>query len=136
MWAHIHPSTLFDLDDFYGQMSEAICRHFISIYPYCKSNQIKSNQIKSNQIKSNQIIFYICISPTVAWWFKYWHGSSSRGRRNCAYAGGSRALAVRTFIDSNNKRQLMEFRENLSRWGSHFDRLTCGIGKLSSIAAW
>jgi hypothetical protein len=26
-----------------------------------------------------------------------------------------RALAVRTFIDSKNKRQLMEFRENLSR---------------------
>jgi hypothetical protein len=26
-----------------------------------------------------------------------------------------RALAVRTFIDSNNKRQLMEFSENLSR---------------------
>jgi hypothetical protein len=26
-----------------------------------------------------------------------------------------RAMAVCTFIDSNNKRQLMEFRENLSR---------------------
>jgi hypothetical protein len=29
--------------------------------------------------------------------------------------GLPRAPAVRTFIDSNNKRQLMEFRENLSR---------------------
>jgi hypothetical protein len=27
----------------------------------------------------------------------------------------ARAMAVRTIIDSNNKRQLMEFRENLSR---------------------
>jgi hypothetical protein len=35
--------------------------------------------------------------------------------KGCKCLEQCRALAVRTFIDSNNKRQLMEFRENLSR---------------------
>jgi hypothetical protein len=51
--------------------------------------------------------------------------------------GAVRAIAVRTYIDSNNKRQLMDFRENLSRWGWR-DVLTVWHVELASccLTAW